>query len=123
MTSWLSSALTPLQWILLAAIPPAIVLLYFLKLKRMPLEVPSTYLWSRTIEDLHVNSIWQRLRQSLLLLLQLLLIALIMLALIRPFRTRRASDVPSPTTGDSCSRWSGRSCQPIARPIFPTRSA
>ncbi|MFM2096650.1 MAG: hypothetical protein RIS70_3774 [Planctomycetota bacterium] len=84
MTSWLSSALTPLQWILLAAIPPAIVLLYFLKLKRMPLEVPSTYLWSRTIEDLHVNSIWQRLRQSLLLLLQLLLIALIMLALLRP---------------------------------------
>ena len=60
---------------LLAAVPPAIVLLYFLKLKRQPLEVPSTYLWHKSIEDLHVNSIWQRLRQSLLLLLQLLLIA------------------------------------------------
>ena len=55
----------------LAAVPPAIVLLYFLKLKRQPLEVPSTYLWRKSIEDLHVNSIWQRLRQSLLLLLQL----------------------------------------------------
>jgi hypothetical protein len=72
------------QWLVLAAIPPAIVLLYFLKLKRQPVEVPSTYLWSRTIEDLHVNSIWQRLRQSLLLFLQLLLIALLMIALTRP---------------------------------------
>ena len=72
------------QWLVLAAIPPLIVLLYFLKLKRHPLEVPSTYLWSRTIEDLHVNSIWQRLRQSLLLFLQLLLIFLVMLACLRP---------------------------------------
>jgi len=72
------------QWSILAAVPPLIVMLYFLKLKRRPIEVPSTYLWSRTIEDLHVNSIWQRLRQSLLLFLQLLLVALIMLALLRP---------------------------------------
>ncbi len=72
------------QWLALALIPPAIVLLYFLKLKRQPVEVPSTYLWSRTIEDLHVNSIWQRLRQSLLLLLQILLIILLMIALARP---------------------------------------
>lgn len=72
------------QWAILAAIPPAIVALYFLKLRRQPLEVPSTYLWRRTIEDLHVNSLWQRLRQSILLLLQLLLIALVMFALLRP---------------------------------------
>ncbi len=72
------------QWGLLALVPPAIVALYFLKLRRQPLEVPSTYLWARTIEDLHVNSLWQRLRQSLLLLLQLLLIALIALTLLRP---------------------------------------
>ena len=71
-------------WGLLALIPPAILALYFLKLKRQPLAVPSTYLWSRTIEDLHVNSLWQRLRQSLLLLLQLLLIVLIAITLIRP---------------------------------------
>jgi hypothetical protein len=68
----------------LAGLLGSILLLYFLKLKRQPVEVPSTYLWHRTIEDLHVNSIWQRLRQSLLLFLQLLLILLAMLALIRP---------------------------------------
>lgn len=72
------------QWLAVAAVPPAIVLLYFLKLKRLPLEVPSTYLWHKSIEDLHVNSIWQKLRQSLLLFLQLLLILLAILALLRP---------------------------------------
>jgi hypothetical protein len=68
----------------LAAVPPAIILLYFLKLKRRPVEVPSTYLWLKSIEDLHVNSIWQRLRRNLLLFLQLLLILLAVLALLRP---------------------------------------
>src|SRR5436190_8046577 len=72
------------QWGLLALVPPAIIALYFLKLRRQPLAVPSTYLWSRAIEDLHVNSLWQRLRQSLLLFLQLLLIALIAFTLLRP---------------------------------------
>ncbi len=72
------------QWGVLGAVPPAILSLYFLKLKRLPLEVPSTYLWKRSIEDLHVNSIWQRLRKSLLLLLQLIIIALVMLALLSP---------------------------------------
>ena len=74
----------PLAWGLLAAIPVAIVLLYFLKLKREPVEVPSTYLWSKTIEDLHVNSLLQRLRRSLLLLLQLLAVAVAVIALLRP---------------------------------------
>lgn len=78
------NALSPWQWALVAFVPPALIALYFLKLKRQPLEVPSTYLWSRTIEDLHVNSIWQRLRQNLLLLLQLLLLLLLMLACLRP---------------------------------------
>jgi hypothetical protein len=31
------------QWALLALVPPAIIALYFLKLRRQPLEVPSTY--------------------------------------------------------------------------------
>jgi hypothetical protein len=83
--SWWGSHFTPMlawwQWLLLAAIPPAIVLLYFLKLRRQPLEVPSTYLWRKSIEDLHVNSIWQRLRQNLLLFLQLLILALAIFAL------------------------------------------
>src|SRR3954462_8873245 len=84
MVDFIYNALSPWQWGVLALVPPAILALYFLKLKRQPLEVPSTYLWKRTIEDLHVNSLWQRLRQNLLLFLQLLLVALAMLALLRP---------------------------------------
>jgi len=82
--SWFVNTLTWWQWGLLALIPPAILALYFLKLRRQPLAVPSTYLWSKAIEDLHVNSLWQRLRQSLLLLLQLLLILLLAFVLLRP---------------------------------------
>ncbi|MFG0255306.1 MAG: BatA and WFA domain-containing protein [Rhodopirellula sp. JB053] len=71
-------------WVALVAVPLGIVLLYFLKLRREPVEVPSTYLWSRTIEDLHVNSLLQRLRNSILLLLQLLAVLLAAFALFRP---------------------------------------
>ena len=78
------NTLTLPQWLLLGLVPPAIFALYFLKLRREPLQVPSTYLWSRAIEDLHVNSLWQRLRQSLLLLLQLLVILFLIFALVRP---------------------------------------
>jgi hypothetical protein len=84
MLDFFRNTLPTWQWALLALVPPAIIALYFLKLKRLPLEVPSTYLWKRSIEDLHVNSLWQRLRQNLLMFLQLLLIALAMLALLRP---------------------------------------
>jgi len=88
MSDWFQShfagTLTWWQWLALALVPPAIVALYFLKLKRRAIEVPSTCLWRRLIEDLQVNSIWQRLRRNLLLLLQLLLILLVSLALLRP---------------------------------------
>ena len=81
--SWVS-ALLPWQWAVMASVPIGIVLLYFLKLRREPVEVPSTFLWTRTIEDLHVNSLLQRLRRSLLLFLQLLAVAMAAVALLRP---------------------------------------
>lgn len=81
--SWLNT-LAPWQWAVFLAIPAAIVALYFLKLRRQPVVVPSTYLWTRAIEDLHVNSLWQRLRHNVLLWLQLLVVALAMLACLRP---------------------------------------
>jgi von Willebrand factor type A domain/Aerotolerance regulator N-terminal len=79
-----SSALNGAQWAILLAIPPFVFLLYFLKLRRVPLEVPSTFLWRRAIEDMHVNSLWQKLRRNLLLLLQLLFLAALIGACLRP---------------------------------------
>lgn len=75
------SPLGPAAWAVLAGIPVSIIALYFLKLRRRPVRVPSTMLWRRGIEDLRVNSLFQRLRRNLLLFLQLLMVGLLMLAL------------------------------------------
>ena len=72
------------SWFALAGVPVGIIALYFLKLRRRPVRVPSTILWRRSLEDMHVNSLFQRLRRNLLLFLQLLAIALAMLALAGP---------------------------------------
>src|SRR5439155_11720974 len=61
---------------------PAIVLLYFLNLKRKPLAVPSTFLWRKSIEDLHVNSLFQWLRENVLLLLQVLVVLTLIYAVM-----------------------------------------
>src|ERR1700691_6597540 len=71
-------------WAVLAGVPVGIIALYFLKLRRRPVQVPSTLLWRQSLEDLHVNSLFQRLRRNLLLFLQLLAILLVMLALLGP---------------------------------------
>ncbi len=78
------NTLTAWQWTILLAVPLGIIALYFLKLRRQPMEVPSTLLWRKSIEDLHVNSPWQRIRQSLLLYLQLLIVAFFLVSILRP---------------------------------------
>src|SRR5437868_2180661 len=61
-------------WIALGllSLPLIILILYFLKLKRKPIQVPSTFLWKKSIEDVHVNTLFQWLRQNVLLVLQVL---------------------------------------------------
>ena len=79
-----ASPLGGMSWAVLAGVPVGIIALYFLKLRRKPIQVPSTLLWKRSLEDLHVNSLFQRLRRNLLLFLQLLIVFLAMVALLGP---------------------------------------
>lgn len=70
-------------WLLLLAVP--LVALYFLKLKRPQVRVPSLVLWQQVISDQRVNSPFQRFRRNLLLWLQLLLLLALVLGAMQPF--------------------------------------
>ena len=54
-------------WFFLALIP--LIILYFLKLRRPKMEVPSLVLWQSVVNDQRVNSPFQKFRRNLLLLL------------------------------------------------------
>ena len=80
------SFLTPAALAGLAAAVP-ILLLYMLRLRRREQVISSTFLWRQVIQDTEANTPWQRLRRSLLLFLQLLILLLLALSLARPFIT------------------------------------
>ena len=87
--SWFPNFLSPLPAIIAAAIAvPSLLVLYFLKLKRRELVISSTLLWKKAIQDLQVNAPFQKLRRNLLLILQLILLALLCLAL-KDYVTKR----------------------------------
>src|SRR5580658_7413322 len=72
-----------------AIVIPALLVLYFLKLRRKEMTVSSTFLWRKAIQDLQVNAPFQKLRRNLLLLLQLLLLLALLLSLARPVANYR----------------------------------
>ncbi len=77
--------LSPITALIAAGITiPLLVSLYFLKLRRRQVMISSTLLWKKAIQDMQVNSPFQRLRKSLLLLLQLLILGALLFAMARP---------------------------------------
>ena len=77
--------LSPITALVAAGITvPPLVLLYFLKRRHVPVTVSSTLLWARAIRDLQTNRLLQKLRRHLLLLLQLLILAMVLIAVGRP---------------------------------------
>jgi hypothetical protein len=64
---------------------PVVILFYLLKRKRVLRLVSSTLLWQKFLAESQASSPFQRLRHNWLLVLQLLLLALAVFALARPY--------------------------------------
>jgi Ca-activated chloride channel homolog len=77
-------------WLFLLTIP--LVIFYFLKLRRPRQIIPSLVLWRQVIADQRVNSPFQRFKRNILLFLQLLLLALLILAAMQPVLRRFSSN-------------------------------
>jgi hypothetical protein len=84
------SLLAPLALLGLLTVP-VILAFYMLQLRREERTVSSTFLWQHLVRDVEANAPWQRLRRSLLLLLQLLLAVLLVAVVARPVLERPAA--------------------------------
>jgi len=80
--------LNPVGLLALLTIPP-VVLLYLLRLRRIPVRVPSVLLWRPMVQDMQANQPFQRLRFSILLLLQIIILLLTGFAFTRPYYQSR----------------------------------
>src|SRR5436190_19137278 len=77
--------LTPTLAIIAGSIAvPTLIILYFLKLRRRDLEVSTTLLWKKAIQDLQANAPFQKLRRNILLILPLIVLAAALCAVGQP---------------------------------------
>ncbi len=77
--------LSPLSLIWFLPLGGIIVVLYLLKLKRKEHLVSSVMLWQDAVADIQANAPFQKLKKSLLLLLQLVALVLLVAAVARPY--------------------------------------
>ena len=83
------SFLAPLGFAFAATIPVVIVF-YLLKRKRVVKLVSSTLLWQKFLAETQASAPFQKLRRNWLLILQIILLALGVLALTRPYFATKA---------------------------------
>jgi len=76
--------LTP-EALVFAATLPVVVVFYLLKRRRVARLVSSTVLWHRFLNETQASSPFQKLRHNWLLVIQLILLALAVFALTRPY--------------------------------------
>src|SRR5207247_7465089 len=76
---------TALFWLLLA-IPVVVFYILKIRLKRVP--VSTVIFWRQIFDEKKPRSLWQRLRHLVSLLVQLLLLAILVVAVAEPFLDR-----------------------------------
>jgi hypothetical protein len=69
---------------------PVVIVFYLLKRKRVVKLVSSTLLWQKFLAETQASAPFQKLRRNWLLILQILLLALAVLALTRPYFATKA---------------------------------
>ncbi len=77
-------SLAALWWLL--PLMGAIIVLYLLKMRRQDVRVPAVFLWPKLTADVRANAPLQKLRVTLLLVLQLLIVAALVCGLANPLR-------------------------------------
>jgi hypothetical protein len=83
------SFLAPIAFAFAASIP-VVILFYLLKRKRVVKLVSSTLLWQKFLAETQASAPFQKLRKNWLLILQIILLALAVLALTRPYFATKA---------------------------------
>lgn len=78
------SFFSPVNFLFLLGTIP-IIIMYLLKKKHQEIEISSTYLWQRAVQDIEANAPWQRLRRNVLLMLQLLAFIMLIFFLVKPY--------------------------------------
>ena len=78
------SFFTPLNFLWLIPLAGTLLFLYFLRPRRTRFEVPSLFLWNAVAQSVRADRPFQRLKLSVLLLLQLLALLLLICALATP---------------------------------------
>src|SRR5215468_8886319 len=81
--------LSPLAFAFAASIP-VVVVFYLLKRKRVVKLVSSTLLWQRFLSETQASAPFQKLRKNWLLILQIILLAVAVFALSRPYFAAKA---------------------------------
>ncbi len=77
--------LTPeIFWALLGGMAAIVTLLYVLKMRRRRVTVPFSPMWSRVLASKEATTWWERLKRLISLLVQLIFVALVVLALADP---------------------------------------
>jgi hypothetical protein len=88
---------TWLGWLILAAAGALAVRLFLLKLRPPRMFIPSLLLWRRVLDDAREQTLWERIRRAVSLVVTVLIALALALAAVRPGRS--ASSGPATGTG------------------------